>query len=425
MAKPPPFDPSGFAEALCHDAEVRSRDGCFWQWSGTHWIRLSDEDVLRTAMTWVCHVESTARSATKAKSAMDTALLILPKLPYPKEIIGSRIVIPCRNAYLSLEDDGGLLEGKVDRELGFTWCIECDFDIFSPAPVLFSGFLDWAHSGDADVITRLQEHVGYTFLPDNRYQRCSFHRGSGANGKGTMLRLVQALHGPGARALDVTCLSGFATATSVIGASLLFHDDLPDKYLDEGPFKTLVSGDALLMRELHKAGVTYANTAKIWVNSNQRYKTRDKSEGVERRIDEFIWGNQVTGDGVAPLLEQKILANELPGVLNWAIAGLIRLQQRGRFAELPIKMMEAKSQARTEADSVRYWWDDTDRSLLPEANSPKARVYREYAEFAKGSGLCPCSAIEFRKRMQGCHGANLIERKSGGERLWNVSLSSI
>lgn len=99
-------------------------------------------------------------------------------------------------------------------------------------------------------------------------------------------------------------------------------------------------------------------------------------------------------------LSTKIIRNELPGIFNWILAGMIRLLERKNFTTSTIVEEEVKK-FRRESDSVLSFIDDCNyRNSCTEEIAIKD-LYQEYRVYCYENSNRPCSNRTFRKRLEG------------------------
>lgn len=413
----PPFIANLFAKHLEAIGNYVSDGILLWEWAGTHWSCLEHKDAERRAYAWllVNDEEDRANPCNTAK-ATKAALLHLPLLSQPSQ---DRIILPAKNGYIHIEDTATCLRPH-DKSLGFQHCINCDYDPLADRPGRFLGFLEQILP-DAEVRARVQEYIGYTLLPDARFQHAQLWLGSGANGKGTLANIVQALHHRVA-AIQMDDLGGFKLA-GLVGASLIYCDEAPQRGINEQLIKTLVAGELVQVDRKNRDVISDRIRGKWLVLANHFPTVTDQSAGFWRRWDIIPFDVSIPAGMRDAKLADNVIKYELSGVLNWAIQGLNRLLARGYFdPNLPIAIKDALQDAKLDTNSVAAWWDETDGQLLPVANSPKTKAYANYSEWTRANGMQPVAAPKFWKRIAEVLGSKLVIRKVRGERLCNISL---
>ncbi|MBB2777960.1 UNVERIFIED_ORG: putative DNA primase/helicase [Comamonas terrigena] len=392
MSRRPPFEPLDFARQLEKTGDYASTNKYLHRWTGTHWSVIDEDDFMKQAMAWIASGNGTANPAN-TKATYQTALIWLPSLP----VMTDAAIIPVKNGYLHLESGSPVLRPH-DKTLGICHILNCDYDPAAPAPARFEKLLQRILP-DPEVRSRVQEYVGYTLLPDARFQLAQIWIGSGANGKGTLANIVQALHER--KAAVSPCKLDSFSAAAVLNASLIYCDEAPAKDWSEQTIKSMIAGEMVAIDRKYLAAVTTRILGKWLILANHIPAVKDQSNGFWRRFDIVPFPVSIPASERDPLLASNIIKHELTGVLNWALEGLQRLLARGRFdATPPAAMAEAVQTAKVETNSVHSWVTDAAIELLTDTSTSKTDVYAEYTSWCKQNGMLAVSAPRFWKRLQ-------------------------
>ncbi len=387
---------------LPHDfAQYREEAGTFasdrviqYRWDVTHWGPLDDKTAESEAYRWIVKNNRRFASAENAHRAHQAAILWVRGLPQPT----GQWVVPTLSGYLHLDNETPELR-PADRELGLTHVLNCEYTPCGPAPKLFMALLARVLP-DEHVRARVQEFVGYTLLPDARYQRAQFWIGEGANGKGVLANVIQALHGRVA-AISLDDLSGFRMA-GLIGASLIYVDEIPRRPIDEQRLKSAIAGETLQVDRKYRDALSIRLTGKWLVLGNHLPAITDHSSGFWRRWDVVPFETVIPEAERNPTLAQDIIATELSGVLNWALEGLMRLQARGGFdVILPKAMSAALSTAKAETNSVAAWVLETGVRVSATRETSKKLVFDTYRNWCVDNAMREVASGRFWTRMKG------------------------
>lgn len=386
-----------------------------YKWVDTHWAAINDNELERMAWDFLAAKRPESANPRLAQSSARAAILNAPKIPQRRI---ADVVIPCRNGYVCIGQNGVARLDPHDKFFGITFCLQADFNSASNARK-FEEFIT-SSMPDSQTLGFLQEFTGYTLLGDTRHELGAWLIGGGGNGKSTFANVVSSLHSnPVSMSLDA--LDGFKL-NGIIGASLVYCDETPRK-IDEERLKTLISGGLVRVDRKYRDDLSFRPTAKWIVSGNALPALSDHSDGFWRRW--VIFPFTVKPATVQPLLAETIIDEELSGVLNWALAGLKKLLERGRFPTLSPLMLEARDQGKKETNSVLGWWLDMEPQEVDnvDAGTDKDIVYRSYQAWAKRNGSSPVAAPKFWARIK--QQVNLLERKVtiGGRRIRMVGLS--
>ncbi|OBV39413.1 DNA primase family protein [Janthinobacterium psychrotolerans] len=407
MSRRPPFEPIRYALQLSRSGKFATSDNLFLKWNDKHWEIVSYDDALRKALSWIIEDGDISNaSAANAKAAHQTALIQLPALQEPTHIS----VIPVGNGYLHL--DGSPVLKSHDKELGLRHTLGCDYLPSAPTPKMFENLLTRILP-DPAVRNRVQEYIGYTLLPDARFQLAQIWIGSGANGKGTLANIVQALHGR-AVAASPSKLDGFQ-ASVTLGASLIYCDEAPPQNWCEQTIKSMIAGETVQIDRKYQSPITTRIIGKWLILANHVPSVKDQSNGFWRRFDIVPFGVEIPASERDPKLADRIIMYELTGVLNWALEGLQRLLERGRFeAALPSAMTAATQAARTETNSVHAWVSEASIERTTTTATSKSTVYTAYASWCKENGMLSVASPKFWKRLPDSLGEIVESRATTG-----------
>ena len=383
--------------------------GVLYKWAGTHWQMISPFDCERMAWKWLTENSPNEATPRKAQSCSNAACLEIFKIPSPQK---TAIVIPTKSGYLHIgQTDPPLSLLDADPALGITYCLNCAYDPEAPAP-LFKAFAREILP-DPDVRDLVQEYAGYTLLGDTRYQKAQWWIGAGANGKGTLAQIVAALH-QRASALSIDSLDGFRLVP-LLDATLIYVDETP-KRIDEQRLKTLLSGDLVSIDRKYRDPVSFRPIAKWIVLGNDLPAISDQSDGFWRRWHVIPFPVSFTEENQKPLLAKQIIEDELSGVLNWALDGLLRLLGRGHFLPPPRPVREAILKGKKDTDNVLGWIEDVEPAVTGTPAIPKDDIYTAYREWSFRNGTGPVSSTKFWTRIRQIYPEIVEEREGSGKR---------
>lgn len=276
------------------------------------------------------------------------------------------------------------------------------FDPAAPPPARWLEFLREVMEGDTDRVGLLQEVTGWCLDRESGVQAFVVAVGPGGNGKSVFFHVLRQLLGPAnTAAVGLDQLSGRAhrfAAHELLGRlANLKADQGYFESEDESVLKELTGGDEVMFEAKGRQPVFAPNRAKLLFGCNQLPRFRDRSDGVWRRLVPvpFAWAVPPARRDPTMLAPGRWAA-ELPGVLNWALAGLARLRARGRF-ELPAACGELAAQHRLDSNPARaflaerYQPDPAGGGFVPSAG-----LYQEYRKWCADSGYDhPLPAVPF------------------------------
>jgi putative DNA primase/helicase len=246
------------------------------------------------------------------------------------------------------------------------------------------------------------------------YQKAVLFYGPGRAGKGTLTRLLEVLVPPELR----TAATPFAWDSeyhlaALQGKRLNIVGELPqDVPIPAAIFKTVTGGDLLSGR--HPAGrpFTFKNEAAHVYSSNHMITTRDHSDAFFSRwlIVDFKNSRLQSGAAIEADLDAKIIEQELPQLLGWAMLGAVRLQKRRRFVATP-QHDALMSKWRKSTNSVLEFLQDAEAVTLGAVErdaAPRRRdVYEAYRLWAVGCNRKPMALQRFNEELDAPHVARL------------------
>lgn len=230
------------------------------------------------------------------------------------------------------------------------------FDPAAPPPGRFLACLrDWT-GDDAALTAVLQEVTGACLDVHLRVKFFALLVGEGDNGKSAFLAVLRSLLGVANVAsvgLDDLARNRFATFGLLGKLANLVGDQGYVELTDEGKLKQLTGGDLVTFEQKNRDPIFAVNAAKIIVAANTPPTFGDKSPAVWSRLVLVPFDQVVPPAQRDPtLLDGRTWAGELPGVLNWALAGLQRLHANGRFTDCP-RVRAARDRHRADSNPAR------------------------------------------------------------------------
>lgn len=300
-----------------------------------------------------------------------------------------QILINLDNGTLEIMPNGEIKQLRFNPDNFMLYCLPYEYNHDSKTP-LFTKYLNRVLP-DKDSQNVLQELLGSIFIKSINLEKIGILYGSGANGKSVLLKIITALLGENnISQMDLKSLTTDTNAANnraqLMGKLLNFAPEINGKGEQAHDLiKRMASGEAIQVKMLYKDTITITDYAKLIFNANVLPSDVEHSHGFFRRFLIVEFGETISDEEKDPELANKIIANELPGVLNWIIEGTKRLQQNKRFSPCK-KSDEILKQYRTDSDVVAMLIEE--RSYTHSNNIPKllADIYKELENFARCSG---------------------------------------
>jgi P4 family phage/plasmid primase-like protien len=262
----------------------------------------------------------------------------------------------------------------------------------------------------------LQEFAGYCLLCDCRFQKFLIMLGPGGNGKSTIEHGLRAMLGDSNwEAIPLDVLGNEFRLMSLRGKLANFSGEL--SYLsrvNEGLLKRVVSGEPIDVNRKYKDPIKLKTAAKLIVNTNEVPSINDASQAIWDRIIMMLFTQRLRGAKTEDKTRPQRLEAELPGIFNWALAGLIRLLTENRFTDCS-KCAAAADAHRRESDSVLEFLDECCAASSDTCTESRV-MYELYRVFAASRGRKPVANNEFGKRLKSAHPEWSKRRLPEGER---------
>lgn len=359
---PPPTNPTAVAEKLLPawmDKDkiltLRHWRGSWMNWEGSYWRELEDQKIKADLYGQLKHaryehqvkgdIELREWSPNRRKVA-DLLEAVAAETYLSRDIDapawigrgqnplgGDRDpIVACANGLLRVT--GRKLEALTPEFFNLT-SVPFDYDPDATAPT-WQKFLDQSWPEDHESIDALQEFFGYVASGRTDLQKIMMVVGPTRSGKGTISRVLSSLIGKGNVAGPT--LASLATnfgLQPLLGKSLAV---ISDARLGGGNVHQVVerlltiSGEDMIdIDRKNRDQWTGRLPTRFMISSNELPSFGDMSGAIAGRFIVLMMRSSWLGQEDPGLFGK--LSEELPGILNWALDGLARLTERGRFTE--------------------------------------------------------------------------------------------
>lgn len=241
--------------------------------------------------------------------------------------------------------------------------------------------------------------VGYTLTGSTREDMLFILHGSGSNGKSTFIETIADMLGTYAKTIQPETImqkekSGALNTeiASICGARLVKTSEIDEgKRLSESLVKQLTGGDKISTRFLFGRDFEYEPTYKVWISTNHKPKIYGNDNGIWRRICLIPFEVTITDDKKDTDLDKK-LADEMAGIFNWALEGLMDWKKHG--LKPPSKVSAATMEYRMQEDLLQSFIDNCIE--VTQGNSISATdLYRYYEWYCEQNGITKLSSTKF------------------------------
>ena len=273
-----------------------------------------------------------------------------------------------------------------------------------------------------------QELLGSLLTKDYVTQRMYFFFGPAHTGKSTILNLIGLLMGK--KNTSNVGIEAFSTQFGLaptVGKRVNICPELNDSSIAlENKLKSYTGSDTITIDKKYKEPLSIKPTAKLIFGCNDITKFRDRSNGIYRRMV-VLPMNVVIEEADKDYSILDKLANELPGVMNWALDGLRKLHNNGYNISETIDMKAIVEEHKRESNPTKIFIDDFCEVDTNERGAICKDVYDSYKLWAKENGYRVLSDGSFGKEISRILGVKKIRISENNNKKWvyqNVKVSS-
>lgn len=343
------------ANALLSDleqsGEVRFTQSNFYQWRGSHWQMMPEAEIMARIAREYGGLPG-ARRFNDHKGILQVMQKLRTSELRTKPVVG----INFANGFLTAD----LVLNPHDPMYGATSVMPYRYVPEERAPSMFMSFLDqcWGHDPDyLDKVQALREIFAVTlFGQASTYQRAFCMYGIPHSGKSEMIKIISGLMSE-----DVTCQvppgewGDRFMPTRMVDKLLNFCGELSDNEMIPGSqFKMIVEGSPISGQFKGKDIFTFRPRCAHWFGSNHLPRTRDTSDGFNRRWLILHFNKACPMDMKREDLAEEILAEEREAIVAWAVPAILDVHRQRGFT-LPQSHVECMNEVAAQNNSVRHF----------------------------------------------------------------------
>lgn len=247
-----------------------------------------------------------------------------------------------------------------------TRIIDLDYDDLADCQ-RFTAFLEQVIP-DAGTRDWIQQFFGYAVSGNTTEHVVPIAYGEGQNGKSTIVKVLKAVLGPYTEQADIETflmnkqsVGGSAASPDVArlkGARVVFaSESSPGRKLNVARIKDLAGGEAIVARELYGKPFEFTPQFSIWLSTNDKPDVPGNDFGLWRRLRLIPFEVRIPEKDRILDLDQVLVAEEAPGILNWVIDGLTKWRDAGRLPSVE-RIQAATEEYRIESDPVGRWIEE-------------------------------------------------------------------
>jgi putative DNA primase/helicase len=249
----------------------------------------------------------------------------------------------------------------------------------------------------------MQEWFGYNLARTTDAQAFMILAGEGGTGKSTALAALEAMLG--AENVSSVGLEAFNERfglTPTLGKLANVCTDLNElDRVAEGKLKQYTDGSKLTIDRKGLPAVEARPTARLTLAANNVPRFSDKTDAIYRRLLLIPFDRKVKDqERVAGMDKPAFWRAEAAGILNWALAGLARLQANGWRFTGSRAADAAKRRHRLDSDPAREFLEGH-LACDPDADPlPAGYLYAAYRKWAEDNGHRPVASNRFARDVE-------------------------
>lgn len=233
-------------------------------------------------------------------------------------------------------------------------------------------------------INTLQEFFGQCLTRDIKQEKALLLLGESRSGKSTILNTLQHMVGiENCSAVPLKNILNPVYTSMMIHKLINFDKDVSRKAQDfEEDFKKIVTGEEITANDKYDDPFDFKPFCKMVLSANIFPRITDHSSAFYNRLIIIPCNRIFTPEEQNRNLREELLS-ELPGILNWSLDGLQRLNTRGRFEEVDF-MKEALQELESENNPCYLFFDEHIQiDVSDNVYIEKGELYEKYKNWSE------------------------------------------
>lgn len=307
--------------------------------------------------------------------------------------------VAVKSGFIRVSENGLQKAEPYSPELRQRFKMEAD-PVSKPAPLLEKYLADTFAGDECENNKALLQEIFGGLLTGgfSKIQKAVLLIGTGSNGKSVILDILYQLFHEGFRsAVSPERFGDPCYLADLAGKVVNIVGELDRGRNLKAVFKDVVGCDTPITARLpYRDPFSFKPSAGHIFASNHYPQTNDHTHGFYRRWVVLRFSNTVKESNKVFGLGERIVREELPQVLHWALVGAERLAQNGWRLSLSAKHKAEIDQWKTMKDSVAgFFADDDVVEIIPDFDTPSQIVYDRYREWCLDTGVRPLGRNNF------------------------------
>lgn len=370
---------AGHYYSVMGDDEIRSRlykylDACL------QYDKSGNLEPVKPCVSMVSELEAALRATQLLLIEDPPAWIVQPDTP-----ISPGDIIPCANGFLRISTREVI---TATPELFVTASLDFPVPDNPPSPTEWVRFLSGIWPDDQGSIESLSESIGYMLTDATDQQKAFMLVGPKRSGKGTILRIIEAIVGrhnkvsPSFNSLG----SQFGLAPLVGKRIAMISDARLSHRADQASITEnilrITGEDSVSVDRKFREPWNGKLPTKFLVATNELPSFSDASAALASRFIIFRFTRSFIGSEDFGLTDR--IKAELPGILMWALDGLERMRSRGRLVQ-PVSGQSLADELEEMTSPITQFVDDC-CIVSAVANVPCAELYKRWSEWCADNG---------------------------------------
>lgn len=265
----------------------------------------------------------------------------------------------------------------------------------SDTPVLWLAFLFQIFDGNIELIEFMQRLAGYALTGHVSEHKLFFFHGSGRNGKSVFINVLLKIMGPYARRMPSSAILSSkheqhpTDIAGLLGKRLVVGSELPrGATWNEARIKEMTGGDRLTARFMRQDFFDFDPVFTLIIVGNNRPSLQGVDEAMRARMVLVPFNVTIAEDKQDKNLEEKLIAQEGPQILQWAIDGAVSWAQND--LAIPHTVRTASSDYLDDEDLFAQFLA-SETSIAVGKFTPTSAIKARYQEWSEKQGIAPLS----------------------------------
>lgn len=242
---------------------------------------------------------------------------------------------------------------------------------------IFDKYLNDITCGDIEIQNVLQEITGYCLCNSTSAEKAFYFVGSGCNGKSVYAKILQLLSGDGNYSnTSLSSIGGNFGLAQLSTRNVNISAENNESKVNSEVFKAIVSGDTIEVNRKYKDAISVKIHTKLVFLFNSLPICDDLTYGYFRKVLIIPFNQRISNKNIDVNLIDK-LKKELPGIFQWAIQGLKRLQKNNyKFSKCKAAEIALNKYKETLNPIAEFF--DSNYTFVKGASIKRSDIYKHY-----------------------------------------------